>query len=203
MYTSYTQTKKADLVQLKKELKVAISDKERVRIHQIASRLKAQKGIPEHIAEEFRHRKAEIRKLTREIERAKGFKVEYKSYRQIIGKFNLALIEAILKGYIFTIPKSLGKLSIKKIKRKGSNPIVDWGASNKVKKETGEWNLVYFLTDWWFRWYWEKKSCTIRNKSVYSFKPTRDGRFRRGAADKLCKLVTNDPFAHLKFEKAI
>ena len=203
MYSSYATQKKGDLVQLEKELVVAISDKERVRIQQIAPRMRNQIGIPPHISEQFNHRKAEITKLKRQIAQAKTAKVvDFKVYRDILVRFNLAIIEAALQGYIYTIPAKLGKLSIRKVLRKTKKPAINWAETTKLKNKTGVWKLVYHTSDWWFRWWWEKRSCNIKNETVYSFKPTNDQRTRKGAANKLCKLVTNDPFAHLKFKIA-
>ena len=107
---------------------------------------------------------------------------------------------------------NLSTISILRRDRDPRSPRVDWGESNKYKKEliaegkelydskTGEgtkWH-IYHIDDFYCKFYWYKGKCKVPNKSVYRFDATRGV---KGNKDKLIKLLKEDELAYLKFKK--
>lgn len=101
--------------------------------------------------------------------------VDYKTYRALIESFNKAMVDKILnESYEFKLPYRLGSLRIRKKKMsfKSKNALrVDY----KRSRESGK--LVYHMNDhrdnFNYRWYWKKKTAIVKNKTAYSFTPTR------------------------------
>jgi hypothetical protein len=126
-----------------------------------------------------------------------GTDVTYTQFKYIISQFNRKASEYILQGRTLNLHNRLGKIRIKKIRRNFYRKSVDWAETNKLKAQ-GIKQLVYFTDDYWFRWYWEKRVCTIPNKSVYSFRPTGGD---HGNRKNLVKLLKTDEFAHINFKE--
>lgn len=121
----------------------------------------------------------------------------YTHFKYILSLFNKKASAEILAGATLNLHNRQGKIRIRKVKRNFTNPKIDWGETNKLKKQ-GISRWVYFSDDYWYRWYWEKKTCTIPNKSVYSFRPTGG---ENGNRKRLVKLLRSDEFAHLNFKE--
>lgn len=136
--------------------------------------------------------------------------LSYSQFREICHRFNLLAVEALLEGKRINLKYRLGYLQIIRIEQSFKNPRINWPESLKLKKqleeegkqlydkETGEGHkwFVYFNNDYYFRYYWSKKHCIVRNKSVYKFIPTRG---KRGAKTKLVKLLKEDELAEINF----
>ena len=118
--------------------------------------------------------------------------VTYTFFKYIVSEHNKKLINRILDGITVNLGSKLGKLRIKKVERNFYKKTIDWGETRKLKAE-GINKHVYYTDNYWFRWYWEKISCQIKNKSVYQFKPTA-GDF--GNRKRLVKILMEDEFSH-------
>ena len=133
-------------------------------------------------------------------------------FRDICSEFNMMIIDYILDGGKFNMGNGLSGLSILRIDRNNSKPAIDWGESNKYKKELlaegkqlydsktkegHKWYIYYTDTEY-CRYYWNKSSCKVPNKSVYKFIPTRG---LKGNKEKLTNLLKKDELAYLKFKK--
>ena len=107
---------------------------------------------------------------------------------------------------------NLSTLSIVRKDRDPRSPRIDWGESNKYKKEllkegkdlynseTGKgikWH-IYHTDSFYCKYYWRKGKCKVSNKSVYRFDATRG---IKGNKEKLIYLLKNDELAYLKFKK--
>ena len=133
-------------------------------------------------------------------------------YTNIIEEFNMMIIEYILEGKEFNMGNNLSTLSIVRRDRDPRSPRLDWGESNKYKKElleegqtlynteTGEgvkWH-IYHTDEFYCKYYLRKGKCKIPNKSVYRFDATRG---LKGNKERLIHLLKEDDLAYLKFKK--
>jgi len=201
-FAEYNQRRKKELAILKEDLEEVDTERLRMWRLQIRTRGEAGKPIPRFIEDDFNRLKRGVAGLKRKITEHEAATVDKETFRAIIGEFNLALIDVILEGYEFSIPSRLGRLSIKKSRRRFDHPTVDWPSTKKLERETGKLALIYYTNEWIYRWYWAKHACNIPNKSVYMFHPTVDKRTKKGARNKLHQAVVNDEFAHLRYETA-
>tara|TARA_R110002051_G_scaffold321527_2_gene409442 strand:- start:2534 stop:3013 length:480 start_codon:yes stop_codon:yes gene_type:complete len=133
-------------------------------------------------------------------------------FKNICGDFNILIMDHILEGKEFNMGYNISTLSIVRMQRDPRSPRVDWSESNKYKKEltesgvklydhiTGEgtkWQ-IYFTDEYYYKYYWRKSKCTVPNKSVYRFDPTRG---MKGNKERLTRLLKEDDLAYLKFKK--
>tara|TARA_B100001094_G_scaffold103732_1_gene100003 strand:+ start:9177 stop:9650 length:474 start_codon:yes stop_codon:yes gene_type:complete len=138
--------------------------------------------------------------------------VDKKLFRDVCEEFNIEIIKDILNGNTFDMGNNLSTLSIVRKERDPRNPRVDWGESNKYKKELLEegkelynaeteqgikWH-IYYTDGYYCKFYWRKGKCRIPNKSVYRFDATRG---IKGNKEKLINLLKTDDLAYLKFKK--
>ena len=138
--------------------------------------------------------------------------IDKKLFRDICEEFNIAIVDSILDGGILDMGNNLSTLSIVRKERDPRNPKIDWGESNKYKKELitkGEnlynaeteqgikWH-IYYTDGYYCKFYWRKGKCRIPNKSVYRFDATRG---IKGNKEKLINLLKTDDLAYLKFKK--
>ena len=138
--------------------------------------------------------------------------IDKKIFRDLCESFNIEVIEDILEGQTFNMGSNLSSLSIVKMERDPRNPKIDWGESNKYKKELLEQGEalydsttekvtklhIYYTDGFYCKFYWRKGRCRIPNKSVYRFDATRG---IKGNKEKLVKLLQEDELAYLKFKK--
>lgn len=123
--------------------------------------------------------------------------LSYKMFKSIISQFNKKAAQKILEGHTLWLGHKLGNIRIKKIERANySKPAIDWGETNKLKKQGIE-KHVYFTDNFYFRWFWEKARCQVTNKSVYRFRPSGGPNGNRRA---LVNLLKQDEFAMLNFK---
>lgn len=128
--------------------------------------------------------------------------VTYFMFKEVVSRFNKKISDAILMGETLSMKHHLGNIRIKKVKRSfGSKPPIDWFESRKQQAQGVEKYLVYYTDPYWYRWYWEKKKCTVKNKTVYSFIPTVSNSSKDGNRNKLVKVLRSDPLAALRFKQ--
>ena len=138
--------------------------------------------------------------------------VDYSTFRNICSDFNILIFDYILEGKEFNMGNNLSTLSIIRRDRDPRSPRINWGESNKYKKEllkegkklydseTGEgesW-YIFYTDEFYCKYYWRKGKCNIPNKSVYRFDATRG---LKGNKDRLIRLLKEDDLAYLKFKK--
>tara|TARA_R100001082_G_C4364302_1_gene161025 strand:- start:1398 stop:1877 length:480 start_codon:yes stop_codon:yes gene_type:complete len=138
--------------------------------------------------------------------------VDNTTFKDICSDFNIMIMDYILEGKEFNMGYNLSTLSIVRMERDPRAPRVDWSESNKYKqelkdsgeqlynKETGEgvkWQ-IYFTDDYYYKYYWRKGKCKVKNKSVYRFDATRG---LKGNKERLTRLLKEDELAYLKFKK--
>ena len=126
-----------------------------------------------------------------------GTDITYTQFKYILSLFNKKAIDQILQGRELNLHNRLGIIRIKKVKRNFNKKTVDWSETNKLK-EQGINKFVFYTDDYWYRWAWEKRTCNIPNKSVYSFRST-GGDY--GNRKKLTRLLKTDEFAHLNYKE--
>jgi|TARA_R110002073_G_scaffold3481_2_gene23194 hypothetical protein len=151
----------------------------------------------------------------------KDIHASYENYYEEINKslftaicheFNMLILDYILDGKSFNMGNNLSSLSIIRRERDPRSPRIDWGESNKYKKElleedqdlydniTGKgvkWH-IYHTDSFYCKYYWNKGKCKVKNKSVYRFDATRG---IKGNKEKLINLLKEDDLAYLKFKK--
>tara|TARA_R110000824_G_scaffold158969_2_gene333082 strand:+ start:8350 stop:8823 length:474 start_codon:yes stop_codon:yes gene_type:complete len=140
------------------------------------------------------------------------FKIDKQTFVNICSEFNILVINELLEGKEFNMGNNLSTLSIVRKDRDPRSPRIDWGESNKYKKElleegrelynpkTGEgvkWH-IYYTDEFYCKYYWRKGKCKVPNKSVYRFDATRGV---KGNKEKLIYTLKTDELAYLKFKK--
>jgi len=126
----------------------------------------------------------------------------YKQFSDIFYSFNKKLSKLIIdEGYQYKLGFRLGYLRIKKTKMKYKikdgklNPnktTIDWGNSRKLwrrlypnktlkeLKQIKDKPILYYTNEHTngeiMRWYWDKNTCNIPNKTVYLFQPVKQNR---------------------------
>lgn len=157
------------------------------------------------------------KQINERLEEIKDLLVDSKDFIKVIGLFNNKVVDSILKGYIFHFGHRLSYLCIKKKdislrKRKK----IDWGTSNKNKKEIierggipyevltrnedgsictdngGEYWLAYHTKQIEYLWHWAKGRAPFPNKFFYKFKPTYCGAGNNGCVQKLKQLESSN-----------
>lgn len=99
---------------------------------------------------------------------------DYRIFRDICEDANKELSNEILEGYFFTMPYRLGTIRIKKRKVDLNNLKPDFGLFNRSNENYKNKHLNEHSGNYYVRYYWTKRVETlIKNKSVYSFIPTR------------------------------
>ena len=133
-------------------------------------------------------------------------------FRDICQEFNMMIFDYILEGGSFNMGFNLSTLSVVRIERNPSKPVIDWGESNKYKKELLDNNeklydhvselgkkwYIYYTDPFYCRYYWRKGKCSVPNKSAYRFDATRG---IKGNKEKLINILKEDDLAYLKFRK--
>ena len=138
--------------------------------------------------------------------------VDKETFKNICNQFNIMIMDYILEGKEFNMGYNLSTLSIVRRERDPRTPRINWGESNKYKKElveqgkklysadtdSGEKWHIYYTDSEYCRYYWNKSGCKVQNKSVYKFVPTRG---LKGNKEKLIHMLKSDELAYLKFKK--
>jgi hypothetical protein len=115
------------------------------------------------------------------------FYINYKTYRKICEEFNkLTSEDILLNAGEFKLPYRLGEIRIEKKKMvfDTTRMKIDWQATRKAGFQ------VYHINDhrdnYRYRWYWKKKGAVVKNKTLYSFIPSRANK------RELAKLLKTD-----------
>ena len=138
--------------------------------------------------------------------------VDKETFKNICNQFNIMIMDYILEGKEFNMGYNLSTLSIVRKERDPRTPRINWGESNKYKKElasqgkelyskhtdSGEKWHIYHTDEFYCKFYWRKGKCSVPNKSVYRFDATRG---IKGNKEKLINLLKTDELAYLKFKK--
>ena len=124
-----------------------------------------------------------------------GTDIPYTYFKYVISQYNKKCADHILEGGVINLGNRLGKLRIRRITRNHEKRKIDWGETNKLKKE-GVKKWVFYTDDHWYSWYWEKRICNIPNKSVYKFRPSGGD---NGNRKRLSRLLKQDELAPLRF----
>lgn len=110
----------------------------------------------------------------RDIELREGRKPRsYQLFSKILRDFNLLLRDAIIyQAQTIELPFKLGKLGVRKfsVNYKLNNKN-NWRVDFKATKEAGK--VVYYGSDYGYKWKWNKSHVKLRGKRHYSFKPCR------------------------------
>ena len=117
-------------------------------------------------------------------------------FRDVIVTFFDEIAEEILKGENIDLGHNIGSIRVKKITRGFKSKSVDFGETNKLKAE-GIDTVVFHTSDTYYRIYWNKRQCKIKNKTVYMFKPSRgrEGvRYPKGGLKTRMKEALKDPY---------
>ena len=133
-------------------------------------------------------------------------------FRDICSDFNILSMNYILEGKKLNLGFNLSSIYIVRKERDPRSPRINWGESNKYKKElldkgedlynketdTGTKWHIYHTDEFYCKFHWNKGRCKVKNKSVYRFDATRG---IKGNKEKLIHLLKTDDLAYLKFKK--
>lgn len=97
----------------------------------------------------------------------------YKTYSKILKDFNIRCRERLVyKSEVLKLPFRLGELYIKKFEvNYEEDNKKSWKIDFKKTKELG--HTVYFGAPYGYKWEWNKRTCVVRGKRHYVFKPCR------------------------------
>lgn len=106
------------------------------------------------------------------------YNVEWSQYKSILSAFNKECMRSIVEdGFIFKMPYRIGVLRIKKRQNNLDRLKFNYSLLNTSDNEHKTMHLNDHTNNWYVRFYWAKsKECIIKNKSIYSFIPTRDNK---------------------------
>jgi hypothetical protein len=122
--------------------------------------------------------------------------VNKRQYINVVELFFKAARDEILEGKTFKLGQRLGSIRILKVKRTYRRPRINIVETLKLYRQGIKKN-VYFTDEYWYRWYWNKKSCQVTNKTVYCFQPTIGA---NGNTKKLSQKLQNEEFSYLLYK---
>lgn len=123
--------------------------------------------------------------------------IEYDLYRYILKRFNLAIVDEIIKGYEFNAGYGIATIRIQKKERDLTRDVVNWNVTLRAKrklieegklpykalerdknkvitKDNGGIPYFVYMTDHYsYWWYWNKRVSSLPNQLVYNFTPVR------------------------------
>lgn len=99
-------------------------------------------------------------------------RMPYRSFRDLYIGLNTEISRRILLGRTYEFPYSVGMLKIVRHKRNFKKKTVDWGESNKLKKENPDRYIVFHLDDEYLAPKFDKSCSRIPNYKYYRFKFT-------------------------------
>lgn len=106
------------------------------------------------------------------------YNIDWKTYKLILSEFNKTVMsEMIDNGYMLKLPYRLGNMRIRKRKNNLSRLKPDWSTYNTSDGEYKNKYLNDHTDNYYVRFYWSKaKDTIVKNKTLYSFIPTRDNK---------------------------
>lgn len=108
----------------------------------------------------------------KDIDKDSSNYVEYKLYKEICVEFNKLLMKSIIEdGKSFQVPYRLGILRIRKRKIDYNNLKPNFGLYNKTGIKTV--HLNEHSGGYYGKFHWNKTTSIVKNKTIYSFIPTR------------------------------
>lgn len=112
----------------------------------------------------------------KDIDNNSKYNIDYKLFRKICEEFNKSISSLIIdSGYFFKIPYRLGTIRIKKGKVNVTSKSLkmDFGLLNSSDGKYKNKHLNEHSGGYYVRFHWNKLDMIIKNKSLYSFIPTR------------------------------
>jgi hypothetical protein len=105
----------------------------------------------------------------------KYFNIDYQTYRQVCLSFNKKVSDEILtSAFEFKMPSTIGRVRIKKLKASNTQRRVDWDTTKKNNVKV--YHLNFHTDENYYKWFWHKQKHIFKNKSAYSFIPTRNNK---------------------------
>src|SRR5690606_32617704 len=107
------------------------------------------------------------------------YNIDWKLYKLICGEFNKRIMKAIIEdGYFFKMPYRLGTIRIRKKENKLHQLRRNWGLYNTSNGEIKNKYLNEHTDNQYVRFYWNKltRDSLVKNKTIYSFIPTRENK---------------------------
>ncbi len=97
---------------------------------------------------------------------------DYKVFAKIVRKANILIRDKVLTNETFKLPYMLGELKIIKFENK-FDPVKQykWKVDYKKSKELGY--IVYYGSEFGYRWKWIKNKAKVSGKMYYHYKPVR------------------------------
>lgn len=131
--------------------------------------------------------------------------VDFKKYKEVLYDHNTTMIDVLLEGGIYSFGFGVGYFGIKfcekEFKLDENNEVIglscDFGATNKLRAETGDNTLIVYHTDPFF-YKWEYAGCSIHKQSTWDIKPTIGP---LGIGRKIAKYVKENPLAKENYMK--
>lgn len=121
--------------------------------------------------------------------------VPYALFVEVISRYNKSLVKKLFAGERVSLGHKVGCIRVKRVERKFYTKRIDWGETNKLKKQ-GINKHVYHTEDFWLRFSW-LKGAKLKNKTVYKFTPTKGC---HGITTALAKYCKENPFAYQNFK---
>lgn len=114
----------------------------------------------------------------KDISENSKYHIEYNLYRSICEDTNKLISDELLEGTFLNLPYRLGLIRIKKHKINYKNLKPDFGLFNSTEGELKNKHLNEHSGGYYCMFYWNKKSCVVKNKTYYCFIPTRTNKRR-------------------------
>lgn len=109
------------------------------------------------------------------VENCKKHKSEYQDYKvfaKIVREANILIRDQILTNDNFKIPYLMGELKIIKFENTfREDKQYKWKVDYQKSKELGY--IVYYGSQYGYRWKWDKTKALVSGKMYYHFKPVR------------------------------
>lgn len=116
----------------------------------------------------------DIPKLKKELEfLSLLIDLPFGAYVDLYSSINRSISAKLLRGKAYYFPKQLGGIQIFNMKRNFKKKVVDYGRSNKLKKQGLKKYIVFHLDDNYTAPKYIKETATVKNYKYYSFKFTK------------------------------
>lgn len=109
--------------------------------------------------------------------------VDYKTYSSLVKECNKTIVDYVLSsGDNFILPLQMGSICIKKrVRTYNEKNRNKWAVDYKKSKELGF--IVYFTTEFNYKWTWKKRGANFQNKGIFVFIACRTA--KRGIAKSI------------------